>query len=178
VARFQTNYLFFLKKHKKQIFHFAEKYKQYIFATLLHLKYCFIMTVEELLHKYDLKNTGCRKFILGEMLKSDTAQSENELKESYPDLFDRVTFYRTLKTLEERGIIHKIVLNDNSVKYALSGDHHADDHLHSHFHCEKCDEVLCLGSKTQFEAELPQGFIMKDVFVVIEGMCAGCVAHS
>ena len=134
------------------------------------------MKVEELLHKYDLKNTGCRKFILKELLKSDTAQSENELKGN-SDLFDRVTFYRTLKTLEERGVIHKIVLNDNSVKYALSSDHHAEDHLHSHFHCEKCDEVLCLRGKTQFDAELPQGFIMNEVFVVIEGLCAGCVAH-
>ena len=134
------------------------------------------MTVEELLYKYDLKNTGCRKYILSELLKSDTAQSESELKGN-SDLFDRVTFYRTLKTLEERGIIHKIVLNDNSVKYALSSDHHEEDHLHSHFHCEKCDEVLCLRGKTRFDAELPQGFIMHDVFVVIEGLCADCVAH-
>ena len=136
------------------------------------------MTVEEILHKYDLKNTGCRKFILSEMLKRETAQSETELKESYPELFDRVTFYRTLKTLEERGIIHKIVLNDNSVKYALSRHHQADEHLHAHFHCEKCDDVLCLLGKTRFDAELPQGFIMNDVFVVIEGVCADCGVHS
>lgn len=135
------------------------------------------MTVEEILHAYDLKNTGCRKYILGELLGSESALSESELKESYPELFDRVTFYRTLKTLEERGIIHRIVLNDNSVKYALSRHHHEEDHLHSHFHCEKCDEVLCLRGKTRFDAELPQGFMMKDVFVVIEGLCAGCVAH-
>ena len=136
------------------------------------------MTVEEILHAYDLKNTGCRKYILGELLGSESALSENELKESYPELFDRVTFYRTLKTLEERGIIHRIVLNDNSVKYALSRHHHEEDQLHSHFHCEKCDEVLCLRGKTRFDAELPQGFIMNEVFVVIEGLCAGCVAHS
>lgn len=136
------------------------------------------MTVEEILHAHDLKNTGCRKYILGELLKNEAAMSENELKESYPDLFDRVTLYRTLKTLEDRGIIHRIVLNDNSVKYALSRHHHEDDKLHSHFHCEKCDEVLCLEGATQFDTELPKGFVVKDVFVVVEGICADCVRSS
>ncbi|WP_298649503.1 transcriptional repressor [uncultured Proteiniphilum sp.] len=135
------------------------------------------MTVEEILHAHDLKNTGCRKYILGELLKNEAAMSENELKEFYPDLFDRVTLYRTLKTLEDRGIIHRIVLNDNTVKYALNRHHH-DDKVHSHFHCEKCDEVLCLDGTTQFDAELPKGFVIKDVFVVVEGLCADCVHIS
>ena len=145
---------------------------------MFHLKDCFIMTVEEILHKYELKNTGCRKYILSELLDSKSALSESELKESYPDLFDRVTFYRTLKTLEDRGIIHRIVLNDNSVKYALSRPHYGEDHLHSHFHCSKCDEVLCLQGKTQFDVELPQGFIMNQVFVVVDGICASCNASA
>jgi Fe2+/Zn2+ uptake regulation proteins len=136
------------------------------------------MTAEEILHTYDLKNTGCRKYILGELLKNDSAMSENELKESFPDLFDRVTFYRTLKTLEDKNIIHKIVLNDNSVKYALSRHHHEDTNIHSHFHCGRCDEVLCLDGKARFDVELPKDFIKKEVFVVIEGLCAGCVSVS
>lgn len=133
------------------------------------------MTVEEILHAHDLKNTGCRKYILGELLKNEAAMSESELKESYPDLFDRVTLYRTLKTLEDRGIIHRIVLNDNTVKYALNRHHHEDDNLHSHFHCGKCDEVLCLDGVTHFDTELPKGFVSKEVFVVVEGLCADCV---
>lgn len=137
-----------------------------------------MITVEEILQENDLRSTGCRKFILGELLKSDAALSENELKGPYPDLFDRVTFYRTLKTLEEKEIIHRIVLNDNSVKYALNRHHHEYEEMHSHFHCEKCDEVLCLSGKTKFEAELPANFIKREVFVVIEGFCADCVQTS
>lgn len=133
-----------------------------------------MITVEELLHHYDLKNTGCRKFILTELLQSETALSEEEIKRTYPDLFDRVTFYRTLKTLEERGIIHRIVLNDNSVKYALNRHHPEANPLHAHFHCGNCDEVLCLQGKTRFDAELPSGFVTREVFVVIEGLCATC----
>lgn len=133
-----------------------------------------IMTAEEILNEHDLKNTGCRKYILGELLKNEAAMSESELKESYPDLFDRVTLYRTLKTLEEKGIIHRIVLNDNTVKYALNRHHHRDDNLHSHFHCERCNEVLCLDGAARFDVNLPEGFVAQDVYVVIDGLCDAC----
>lgn len=146
----------------------------YTFATLLHLNDCFMVTAEKILHKYGLKGTGCRKFIVSRLLESEMALSENEIKGDFPDLFDRVTFYRTLITLEESEIIHKIVLNDNLVKYALNKHHHGLSDLHSHFHCEGCDDVFCLEGKTKFEAELPVGFVQNEVFVVIEGLCATC----
>lgn len=152
--------------------------KSSIFVAEFQLKYCCIMTVEEILHSHSLKSTGCRKYILAELLKSASAMSENELKESYPDLFDRVTLYRTLKTLEDTGIIHRIVLNDNTVKYALNKHHHENEALHSHFHCEKCDEVLCLEGATQFKLELPNEYVIKDVSIVVEGLCANCLHSS
>lgn len=130
-------------------------------------------TVEEILQQSDLKNTACRKYIVGELLQSHSAMSEQEMK-GESDLFDRVTFYRTLKTLEEHEIIHRIVLNDNTVKYALTQNNHENAHLHSHFHCERCDEVLCLRGNTHFNAELPDGYSRNDVFIVIEGVCATC----
>ncbi len=102
------------------------------------------------------------------------ALSENEIKGKFLDLFDRVTFYRTLITLEESEIIHKIVLNDNLVKYALNKHHHVIGNLHSHFHCNGCDDVICLEGKTKFDVELPVDFVQKEVFVLIEGVCASC----
>ena len=70
------------------------------------------MNAEQILKYHRLKNTGCRKFIITELLQNDSALSENEIKQALPDLFDRVTFYRSLKTLEEYKIIHRIVLHD------------------------------------------------------------------
>lgn len=133
-----------------------------------------MITAEKILHKYGLKGTSCRKFIVSRLLESEMALSENEIKGEISDLFDRVTFYRTLITLEESEIIHKIVLNDNLVKYALNKRHHVIGDLHSHFHCEGCDDVFCLEGKTKFDVELPLGFIQNEVFVVIEGVCASC----
>lgn len=136
------------------------------------------MTVEEILQSHDLKNTSCRKYILSELLRNNSALSESEIKESSSDLFDRVTFYRTLKTLEDKNVIHKIVLHDNSVKYALSHFHAHDENLHPHFHCGKCDHVLCLQGKTVLDVELPRNFVKNEVFVVIEGTCANCITVS
>jgi Fur family ferric uptake transcriptional regulator len=133
-----------------------------------------MITAEKILHKYSLKGTGCRKFIINRLLESEIALSENEIKENNQDLFDRVTFYRTLITLEESDIIHKIVLNDNIVKYALNRHHHESGNIHSHFHCEGCDDVFCIEGKTSFEAELPDDFVQKEVFVIIEGVCPNC----
>ena len=133
-----------------------------------------MITAESILHKYGLKGTGCRKFIVSRLLESDIALSENEIKVDYPDLFDRVTFYRTLITLEESEIIHKIVLNDNSVKYALNKHHSKGGNLHSHFHCGACDDVFCLEGKTDFDAQLPDNFTISEIFVVIEGLCSDC----
>ena len=88
---------------------------------VLYLQRCFIceniayMDAEQILKLHNLKNTGCRKFIISELLNNDSALSENEIKKALPDLFDRVTFYRSLKTLEEKSIIHRIVLHDSTV---------------------------------------------------------------
>ncbi len=132
------------------------------------------MTVEKILRDYNLRSTGCRKLILSELIESQTALAESEMKASFPDLFDRVTFYRTLKTLEDAGAIHKIVLHDNTNKYALSRHLCQQQDVHSHFHCSKCDEVFCLQNKIQINIELPEGFVRPSVSMVVEGLCATC----
>ncbi|MFV0390720.1 MAG: Fur family transcriptional regulator [Paludibacteraceae bacterium] len=129
---------------------------------------------ESILNENGLKNTGCRKFILSELIKSENALSENEIKTAFPDLFDRVTFYRTLKTLESSGVIHKIVLSDNTVKYAISHNEEREDSIHTHFHCTKCGEVSCLHDSVKVSVKLPEGFSSSEIDVMINGLCAKC----
>lgn len=132
-----------------------------------------MIKAEQILKNHNLKNTGCRKFIVNELLKHNTALSENEIKQALPDLFDRVTFYRSLKTLEENEIIHRIILHDTSVKYALnknilpSGEH-------AHFHCIECNDVVCLETPLNVKPNLPNGFIFESAQVLLEGVCASC----
>jgi Fur family ferric uptake transcriptional regulator len=128
------------------------------------------MKAEDILKHFNLKNTGCRKHILAELICADGALSENEIKMALPDLFDRVTFYRSLKTLCERNIIHKIVLNDISVKYALNKEIYM--HNHAHFHCKVCDRVSCVDIGLN-GINLPD-YTVQSVQVMLEGVCPVC----
>ena len=131
------------------------------------------MNAEQILKNHKLKNTGCRKFIINELLVNKTALSENEIKQSLPDLFDRVTFYRSLKTLEESNIIHRIVLHDASIKYALNKD--VLPHInHAHFHCVECNDVVCLETPLNVPSNLANGFSIESAQVLLEGVCAEC----
>lgn len=127
---------------------------------------------EEILSLHKLKNTACRKMILNELIESKTAKTEQEIKQTSSNLFDRVTFYRTLKTLEETGIIHSIVLGNNVVKYALS--HLERDTIHSHFHCAKCNNVQCMHGVVDIKVNLPQGYTKQSLDVIINGICKDC----
>lgn len=146
---------------------------------VLYLQLCFIycivanMDVEQILKYHNLKSTGCRKFIISKLLNNNSALSENEIKKALPDLFDRVTFYRSLKTLEEKNIIHRIVLHDSTVKYALNNEALPKGE-HAHFHCIKCDVVTCLETEVQAPVAMPEGFSVNSVEVLLEGTCPDC----
>ena len=131
------------------------------------------MSAENILKVHKLKNTGCRKYIINELLRAETALSEHEIKASLPDLFDRVTFYRSLKTLEEKNILHRIVLHDATVKYALNKNT-LTEHEHAHFHCLNCDEVICVENVIDSSAHFPSGFSVQSTQVLLEGVCPNC----
>lgn len=131
------------------------------------------MDAEQILKHHNLKNTGCRKFIINELLNNNSALSEHEIKQALPDLFDRVTFYRSLKTLEENCIIHRIVLHDSTVKYALNNEALPKGE-HAHFHCMKCDEVVCVETQVNVAVNLSKGFTIDTAQILLEGICPDC----
>ena len=133
------------------------------------------MTAEQILKKHGIKKTVCRKCILDKLIESDsTALTESEITDAFADLFDRVTFYRSLKTLEESKVIHRIVLNNTTVKYALS-EHLVLAKVHPHFHCTICDKVTCLDSSfLDKEVDFPAGYKVESAQILLEGICADC----
>lgn len=140
---------------------------------MFHLCCFYTMNAEEILKCHNLKNTSCRKLILNELINSQSALSENDIKQSLPDLFDRVTFYRAIRTLEENCIIHRILLSDGTIKYALSKSNFLETN-HSHFQCLKCKNVLCLETSMQTNVELPLNFTLRSVRILLEGICPTC----
>lgn len=133
------------------------------------------MTAEQIFKEHGIKKTVCRKCIVDKLIESNvTALTENEIKDAFADLFDRVTFYRSLKTLEEAKVIHRIILNNTIVKYALSSKLVLSK-IHPHFHCTHCDKVTCMDSSLiDRNIQLPAGYKIESAQIVLEGICPEC----
>ena len=113
----------------------------------------------KILKDFKLRSTPSREAILLAFLQRDYALSHGDVERQVPENFDRVTVYRTLKTFLDKGLIHKVLDDEGSLKYALcteactSVNHHHD---HVNFKCTKCGETSSLQDEVPTE-KLPQG---------------------
>jgi Fur family ferric uptake transcriptional regulator len=131
------------------------------------------MNPAELLTRHNLKPTSCREGIIKAIMSTNNALSENEIREQLEGNYDRTTFYRSFKTLEEHKIIHKIVIDNQVIKYALDNSITNKDE-HAHFYCNECQTVQCLESLPIQEMQLPEGYTEDEKEVIIKGTCAIC----
>ncbi len=132
---------------------------------------------EEPLIRRKIKPTAMRQLVLKALTDQKTALSLSELEQKF-DRVDRVTLYRTLKTFEENKLIHAIDDGTGSAKYALCQEAcecHPND-LHVHFHCTKCRQTYCLHDIQIPDINLPQGFSLDNVNMVVKGICANCIS--
>ncbi|HEX3006052.1 MAG TPA: transcriptional repressor [Bacteroidales bacterium] len=134
------------------------------------------MNAVEILQSHQLKKTSPRVAIVQALQESLLPLSENEVKAKMGDQYDRITFYRSVQTLLEAGIIHKIVADNVTVKYALNRcddeHHHEADHLH--FFCRQCNSLECLNEIKIQRYGLPKGYVADECNVIIKGLCNKC----
>jgi Fur family transcriptional regulator, ferric uptake regulator len=132
--------------------------------------------VDVILKKNQLSVTGSRKKILELFIGSEGALAHADIERKAGLKFDRVTVYRTLQTFVDKGIIHSIPTQDNSVKYALCkecGDgHHYDNHIH--FVCSNCEKTVCLDNISVPQVQLPQEFAPTFSQMIVTGICKEC----
>lgn len=129
-----------------------------------------------LLKDFRLRSTPTRQEILHLFLKKDYALSHSDIEQAIADDIDRVTVYRTLKTFFDRGLIHKVLDDGGSVKYALctnacSTTEHRHEHVH--FKCTKCGQTNCLDVQIP-AVRLPKGYKAREVNLLIQGTCQNC----
>lgn len=132
--------------------------------------------LENILIAKQINPTAMRLLVLEFLLKQTSAISLGGLEDSFQHS-DRVTLYRTLKTFEEKGLIHTIQDGTGSVKYALcqnecNGEVHYD--LHLHFYCTICKQLFCLPKSKMPEVLLPNNFQVSEVSLVARGICDKC----
>ena len=132
--------------------------------------------LNDILRRKHLSVTDSRKKILSLFLSTRDALAHGDIEKKAGEKFDRVTVYRTLQTFVEKGIIHTIPTADNSIRYALCKEceegHHHDEHVH--FVCTNCGRTICLDDVVSPRIELPEGYIVQEVQVVINGVCKDC----
>ncbi len=135
------------------------------------------LEIQYLLREGKLRVTKFRKLVLGVLLQSgETALSSHDIEAKLPSM-DRITLYRTLKSLEGAGIIHSVSDGSGKSKYAccshdcLNGKHY-DNHVH--FHCRICDTTSCLDHIILPEISLPAHYKSEEVKFVVAGICANC----
>jgi Fur family ferric uptake transcriptional regulator len=130
---------------------------------------------ETKLKKRHIKPTAMRDLVLKVLTDQKSAISLSELEQKF-EKADRVTLFRTLKTFEANRLIHSIDDGSGSVKYALCLDScqcNPSD-LHVHFKCEKCKKTYCLNDVPVPEVNLPVGFILNNINMVVKGVCSYC----
>ncbi|MBS1527666.1 MAG: transcriptional repressor [Bacteroidetes bacterium] len=131
---------------------------------------------DQRLLQHKVKPTAMRVLVLEYLLTQQTAISLNDLEKGMQPA-DRITIYRTLKTFEQKGLVHLIDDGTGVHKYALCDDacgpaEHHD--LHVHFYCNNCKETYCLSDSKIPEIALPDGFGFNEMNLVVKGHCDKC----
>ena len=129
---------------------------------------------DKILTQKSVRITPMRQLLLEYFIEKNAVLGLSELEKAFPKS-DRITMYRTLKTFEEKGILHSI--KGEEAKYALCKEHclpvnHIDQH--PHFQCEECKQVTCIDSQLIPPMELPDGYVQKETTMMIKGICPNC----
>ena len=136
------------------------------------------MTADDVLltlRHHAVRRTAIRQSILGALLHSPFALSRTEIEQHLA--FDRVTVYRTLRTFEEKGIVHRIIDHSETVRYAAAGVNAAVPALandHVHFKCTACQHIYCLSQVPVPAVSLPSTYHVVRRDHLLSGICGQC----
>jgi Fur family ferric uptake transcriptional regulator len=130
---------------------------------------------KEILKKRNLKATSNRLNLLTKIQNNGSAMSYSNIQSTMQPI-DRVTLYRTIEKLKEKGIIHTAFQSNNEIYYAMCGmDCSSENHIHNHIHfkCSKCETVTCEDVLNSLNISLPKHEI-HNISVNVKGICEVC----
>ena len=135
-----------------------------------------MQTIEQLLESKDIRVTAMRLLIYKFLSEKQVALTLRGIENAF-EKADRTTLYRTIKTFEEKGIVHQIDDGTGITKYALCVQDcncNIKSDLHLHFHCNNCNETVCLTEHKIPQIKVPEGFISENINLVVKGICDKC----
>lgn len=133
------------------------------------------MKKQKLPSSINLRSTHIREQLISLFLGNEgIAFSEAEINQVFNHSFDRVTIYRTIRTLMEKDVIHKVICDDGVLKYAHKSKVEPVN-VHPHFQCTSCGQVKCLTAMPEQKIKLPKGYAVSGMHMLVKGVCAQCV---
>ena len=132
--------------------------------------------IQKRLNDNGVRPTAMRILIYKYIAEKEVAVALIDIENAFAKA-DRTTLYRTLKTFEEKGIVHQIDDGTHISKFALCEpgcNCELEQDLHLHFHCTNCDETVCLTEQKIPHINLPDGYVAEDANLVLKGICEKC----
>ena len=129
----------------------------------------------ELLHNAGLKATNSRIAVLKILAGSSKPLTHRDVfQDSSCSGIDRVSVYRILEALVEKGLVHRIETSDRAWRFAFC-DCESRGHCHPHFICAACGTVECLKDMEMPPTTLSKpGYSIFGLKLYIQGICAKC----
>lgn len=136
---------------------------------------CHSETAEQLLSEAGIKATPNRILIARELLDSVSPLSLIEM-ENRIGTMERSSVLRVLNIFLEKGVIHTIEDGRGVTKYEIcrGKDNCAENDMHAHFYCEKCDRTYCFTDISAPRIPLPPDFNIRSVNYMLKGICPAC----
>ncbi len=130
-----------------------------------------------LLLQHNLRQTPVRRAVLAALAGRGYALTGAEIEAALGPGTDRITLYRTLKSFEQNGLIHRVIDDTDVLRYAAcsvecSARAHFDNHVH--FKCAVCTHTYCLNQVAIPPVTLPPGFEAEKRDLLMTGICQAC----
>ena len=135
-----------------------------------------MIQADKFMEEKGVRPTAMRLLVFRFLAESKAAKTLSDIENTFAKA-DRTTLYRTLKTFEDKAIVHQIDDGTGITKYALCEEGcncELEQDLHLHFHCNNCKETVCLTEHKIPHINLPDGYVAEDANLVLKGICDKC----
>jgi Fur family ferric uptake transcriptional regulator len=123
-----------------------------------------------------LRRTPARKAVHGLVEQLGRPVRHADLAAALPNL-DDITLYRTLATLCEVGLLHRVLGVDGAWRYSANPPTEAGcPGNHPHFLCTVCQGMSCLRDQRMPRVDVPDGARVDGRNFLVFGACAACAA--
>lgn len=131
---------------------------------------------EELIRKTGNRVTSGRVRVLAALLAERLSLTHHEIEERLngEQRLDRVTLYRVLEWLSNKGLVYKMVCDDRVWRFQQNIEN-PRLHQHAYFKCTHCAKNIWLDSHEINHGHLlPSGYSAQEVTLMMKGLCVKC----